>query len=87
MPKEWVVIDQAIIDGELRQLKGQIITCDADDCGQDGEERESLGIFAGYYCDPCWEKSGYRQEGREWFSELDAGEAYEEEPGVGGLSE
>ncbi len=42
-------------------------------------ERESLGLYAGRYCDPCWEKAPYRKEGREGFSEQDAGEAYETE--------
>jgi hypothetical protein len=50
-----------------------------------------IAFFFLYYFlvngDPCWEKSGYRQEGREGFSELDAGETYEEEPDIGGLFE
>jgi hypothetical protein len=42
-------------------------------------ERFSLGIYAGVWCDQCWEESGYRKEGREGFDPLDAGEAYDEE--------
>lgn len=50
-------------------------------CGDEdtSEERYSLGIYAGIYCDECWDKSGYRKEGREGFNPLDAGEAYEAE--------
>lgn len=44
-----------------------------------GHARYSLGIYAGRYCDPCWEESGYRKEGREGFDPLDAGERYEED--------
>jgi hypothetical protein len=46
-------------------------------CGADAEERYSLGIYAGRYCDACWRKSGYRTEGPEGFDPLDAGESYE----------
>jgi hypothetical protein len=49
-------------------------------CGkEDGEPRYSLGIYAGRYCDPCWETSGYRKEGRDGFHPDDAGESYEED--------
>jgi len=49
-------------------------------CGKlDVEEQFSLGITAGYWCDPCWAKSGYRKEGPEGFDPMDAGESYEEE--------
>lgn len=50
-------------------------------CGKPGGriERYSLGIYAGRMCDECWDKSGYRKEGREGFNPLDAGEAYEAE--------
>ena len=41
------------------------------------EERYSLGIYAGRWCDCCWEKSGYRQEGPAGFDPADAGESYE----------
>jgi hypothetical protein len=87
MPKTWIRNNPAIINNHLVATRGLVIICDADGCRQEGEERLSLGLFAGYYCDPCWEKSGYRQEGREGFSELDAGETYEEEPDIGGLFE
>lgn len=43
------------------------------------QERYSLGIYAGKYCKPCWDKSGLRKEGPEGFDPLDAGEQYEEE--------
>jgi hypothetical protein len=46
-------------------------------CGsRDASERQSLGIYAGVWCDRCWEESGYRKEGPEGFDPLDAGEAY-----------
>jgi hypothetical protein len=48
-------------------------------CGQDGEERFSIGITAGYWCDEGWDKSGYRKEGREGYDYLDAGEHYDPE--------
>jgi hypothetical protein len=41
------------------------------------EERYSLGLYAGRWCDPCWANSGYRKEGPEGFDPLDAGESYE----------
>ena len=53
------------------------------ECGKRGGalvlERESLGIYAGLYCDPCWAASGYRKEGREGFDPTYAGESYEGE--------
>ena len=49
-------------------------------CGsEEVEERYSLGITAGYWCKPCWAKSGYRKEGREGFDPDYTGETYEEE--------
>lgn len=49
-------------------------------CGsEDAEVRYSLGIYAGVWCDACWKKSGYRDEGPSGFDPLDAGEAYEED--------
>jgi len=42
------------------------------------EERYSLGLYAGRYCDPCWKESGYRDEGPEGFDPTYAGESYEE---------
>lgn len=41
------------------------------------EERYSLGIYAGRYCDQCWKESGYRDEPASGFDPMDAGEAYE----------
>lgn len=46
---------------------------------EDVEERYSLGIYAGRFCEICWEESGYRKEGREGFDPLDAGENYDED--------
>jgi hypothetical protein len=52
-------------------------------CGQtpaDGvevEEQYSLGIYAGRWCAPCWDASGFRKEGAGAFSPADAGESYE----------
>lgn len=43
------------------------------------DERYSLGIYAGKYCDECWDKSGYRKEGIEGFDPNYAGESYWEE--------
>ncbi len=43
------------------------------------EERFSLGIYAGYYCDKCWKNSSYRDEGPEGFDPLDAGERYDDD--------
>ena len=51
--------------------------CSRDGCGKDGEERYSLGIYAGRYCDEHWKTSGYRKEGRSGFDQADAGEQYE----------
>jgi len=45
---------------------------------KEAEERYSLGIYAGRYCDPCWDKSGYRKEGPEGYDYLDAGEYYDD---------
>ena len=47
--------------------------------GREAYERFSLGITAGRWCGPCWEKSGYRKEGPEGFDPMDAGEHYSEE--------
>ena len=47
--------------------------------GGNCEERYSLGIYAGTYCDPHWSASGYRKEDASGFDPLDAGETYEQE--------
>lgn len=44
-----------------------------------GSPRYSLGIYAGRYCDECWDEAGCRKEGRSGFDPADAGESYEEE--------
>jgi len=47
-------------------------------CPGDPEERYSLGIYAGKWCDRCWrECSGYRDEPASAFDPLDAGESYD----------
>ena len=52
--------------------------CSKDNCDSDDAiEQYSLGIYAGRYCEKCWEISGYRKEGREGFDPMDAGEHYE----------
>lgn len=40
------------------------------------EERYSMRVYAGMYCDKCWEKDG-RNHDRE-FDPLDAGEHFDE---------
>ncbi len=40
------------------------------------EERYAFGIYAGKYCDKCWDESGYKKEGAEGFDETYAGERY-----------
>lgn len=40
-------------------------------------ERYSMGIYAGMYCDACWDKDG-RNHDRP-FDPLDAGESYEDD--------
>lgn len=46
---------------------------------ENAEERYSLGIYAGRYCDRCWDDSGYRKEPAGAFHPDDAGESYEAE--------
>ena len=41
--------------------------------------RYSLGLYAGQYCTPCWQSSGYRDEPASAFDPADAGERYEED--------
>ena len=41
------------------------------------EDRYSLGIYAGHYCDTCWKESGYRDEPAGAFDPSYAGESYE----------
>lgn len=49
-------------------------------CGRDAYEQFSLGIFAGYWCDDCFDRcSGYRKDDASGFDPMDAGEHYEEE--------
>ena len=60
--------------------------CNGDDCqleetARNNEviERYSFGIYAGRYCNPCWKKSGYRDEPASAFDPMDAGETLEPE--------
>ena len=49
-------------------------------CGEEeAEQRYSLGIYAGKWCNACWGTAPYHKEGPEGFSPDDAGESYEEE--------
>ena len=48
-------------------------------CKGDVMRRQSLGIYAGRYCDGHWETSGYRKEGRSGFDPADAGERYDDD--------
>lgn len=48
-------------------------------CGKEGVERYSLGIYAGLFCDVCWNVAGYRKEGPEGFDPLYAGETYKDD--------
>jgi hypothetical protein len=48
-------------------------------CGREGWMRYSLGLPAGRKCDDCWDKSGYRKEGREGFDPTYAGERYDDD--------
>lgn len=84
MPKVWVESGPEEVDHghgpELVTYRTQVILCGP--CLDEGrevecEERLSLGLFAGYYCDECWRKSGYRTEGRAGFDPGDAGETYD----------
>jgi hypothetical protein len=43
------------------------------------EQRYSLGIYAGVYCDRGWKKSGYRDEPAWAFDPADAGERYDDD--------
>lgn len=53
--------------------------CTKPECGAIGFPRYSLGIYAGRYCDPHWEETSYRKEGREGFDPAYAGETYGDE--------
>lgn len=43
------------------------------------EERDSMGVYAGRYCDSCWDRSGYIKGGYDEFDPSYAGEAYWED--------
>jgi len=49
------------------------------ECRKDGEERFSMGIYAGRYCDKHWKESGYRDVPASAFDPAYAGETLEEE--------
>ena len=51
MPIKYVT-ETVVIDGQPRKIERKVPVCR---CGsEDVEERFSLGITAGYWCDPCW---------------------------------
>ena len=80
MAKIWVPLDT--------DRERAIDTCSTclDDCEDDiacamahegeSEDRYSLGIYAGHYCDRHWAESGYRDEPASAFDPDDAGETY-----------
>lgn len=51
--------------------------CADKDQWEPANERFSMGVYAGMYCDECWEADG-RNHGRA-FDPMDAGESYDEE--------
>jgi len=53
--------------------------CCKPDCPKPAQDRYSLGLPAGRYCDGHWATSGYRTEGREGFDPTYAGERYEDD--------
>lgn len=48
-------------------------------CKGEAEERYSLGIYAGRWCNSHWKESGYRDEPASAFDPADAGETYGDE--------
>lgn len=46
-------------------------------------ERNSMGFYAGMYCDPCWNVDGRNHDRR--FDPADAGETMEPDDDFGGL--
>jgi len=52
---------------------------DLEPCTGEPEERFSLGIYAGRYCNGHWKTSGYRDEPAGAFDPADAGETYGDE--------
>lgn len=71
-------------DGECWFDERYVCNCCRDEREANGkpyrfaDEQYSLGIYAGRYCDTCWEHSGYRKEGAEGFDPTYAGECYDE---------
>lgn len=75
--------ERAEIEQEMSPIYVELANVDAqlqDICpkceGTGARERHSLDLPAGRHCDPCWETSGYRKEGREGFDPAYAGEVY-----------
>ena len=50
--------------------------CADKNMGVPADERFSMGVYAGMYCDSCWRVDG-RNHDRQ-FDPMDAGESYEE---------
>jgi len=55
------------------------ISRDDEPCKGEVCTRQSLGIYAGRWCDSHWKTSGYRDEPASAFDPADAGESYEED--------
>jgi hypothetical protein len=51
--------------------------CADNGLGAAGEERFSMGVYAGVYCDPCWAADGRNHDRK--FDPMDAGEHMEPE--------
>ena len=52
---------------------------DDEPCTGEVEERQSLDIYAGRWCNSHWKTSGYRDESASAFDPADAGESYEDD--------
>ena len=53
--------------------------CCKPDCKEEGFDQYSMGLPAGRWCEPHWEKSGYNKGGREAFDPSYAGERYDDD--------
>jgi hypothetical protein len=57
--------------------RGFCVRCADSNIGTAGSDRYSMGVYAGRYCEPCWEQDG-RNHDRP-FDPMDAGEAFGED--------
>jgi len=70
----------AVIVNHLRMELPLAQRCATHGCHLEAEERLSLGIYAGRYCDFHYETAfPLRKEGKAGYDFLDAGEAYDED--------